>query len=223
MTPRHCLDCRQPIGKWMRRCAACSRARRSALQRHQPNRSRACPDCGTVRISRRARCPKCRGKAERTMAPCPRCGREFWPWANGKHPRKTCGCKAVPKPSYVPRPLVVLRCAWCDAEFASKVGTKFCSVACRKKATSARKHLRRRGLRRGQVHISAAFLAKRDGAVCALCGGLVDMTLRSPNKMSATVDHIVPISSGGQHVESNAQLAHYGCNSRKGPGRSKAA
>ena len=62
---------------------------------------------------------------------------------------------------------------------------------------------------------SAGYLAKRDGNECKLCGELVDMSLRFPNKMAGSVDHIVPVALGGGHEESNLQLAHYSCNSRK--------
>jgi 5-methylcytosine-specific restriction endonuclease McrA len=30
------------------------------------------------------------------------------------------------------------------------------------------------------------------------------------------LDHIVPLSRGGTHEPSNVQLAHYGCNSKRG-------
>jgi 5-methylcytosine-specific restriction endonuclease McrA len=33
--------------------------------------------------------------------------------------------------------------------------------------------------------------------------------------MSATIDHIKPLSKGGEHSYANTALAHYGCNARK--------
>lgn len=59
-------------------------------------------------------------------------------------------------------------------------------------------------------------LVSRDGAVCGLCRGGVDLTLDHPNPMSKSIDHIVPISRGGSHSMENCQLAHLSCNVRKG-------
>lgn len=52
--------------------------------------------------------------------------------------------------------------------------------------------------------------------VCGICGGPVDFTLRFPDPLSPTVDHIIPVSKGG-HPSSldNLQLAHRWCNRQK--------
>ena len=52
--------------------------------------------------------------------------------------------------------------------------------------------------------------------VCGICGLPVDKTLRWPDPMSKTIDHIVPISKGGHPSDiSNLQLAHFICNRQK--------
>ena len=52
---------------------------------------------------------------------------------------------------------------------------------------------------------------------CALCGKPVDFSLKFPDPMSPTVDHIVPIAKGGHpSALENLQLAHLSCNRRKG-------
>lgn len=56
---------------------------------------------------------------------------------------------------------------------------------------------------------------ERDGFVCGICNEPVDMELRFPDVMSASLDHIIPLSRGGGHVRSNVRLAHLGCNARK--------
>lgn len=55
----------------------------------------------------------------------------------------------------------------------------------------------------------------RDGWVCQLCADPVLPFVRWPHPRSASIDHTVPISRGGPHVESNLQLAHLGCNAAK--------
>ena len=59
----------------------------------------------------------------------------------------------------------------------------------------------------------------RDGTLCAICGLEVDLSLRGRRPGAPSLDHVIPISAGGPHVLANAQLAHMGCNSRKGDGR----
>jgi 5-methylcytosine-specific restriction endonuclease McrA len=61
-----------------------------------------------------------------------------------------------------------------------------------------------------------AEIAGRDGHRCGLCGGQVDMTIKNPDPWAPTIDHIVPISLGGDDTRGNVWLAHRLCNLRKG-------
>lgn len=57
-------------------------------------------------------------------------------------------------------------------------------------------------------------LASED--ICAICGQRVDKKLKYPHPMSATVDHVIPVSKGGHPSDiSNLQLAHFYCNRQK--------
>jgi 5-methylcytosine-specific restriction endonuclease McrA len=52
--------------------------------------------------------------------------------------------------------------------------------------------------------------------ICGICGKPVDKTLKYPDPMSATVDHIVPIARHGHpSAPENLQLAHRCCNRAK--------
>ena len=52
--------------------------------------------------------------------------------------------------------------------------------------------------------------------VCGICGRPVDFGKKFPDPWSATVDHIVPISKGGNPADiANMQLAHLQCNRLK--------
>lgn len=56
-----------------------------------------------------------------------------------------------------------------------------------------------------------------EAEVCALCGLPLDKSLRFPNPMSVTADHIVPISKGGHPAAlENLQAVHLICNQVKG-------
>lgn len=56
----------------------------------------------------------------------------------------------------------------------------------------------------------------RDGWICGICSGTVDRESRHPDPMSASLDHIIPLSRGGEHSYRNTQTAHLGCNVAKG-------
>lgn len=57
---------------------------------------------------------------------------------------------------------------------------------------------------------------ERDGWVCGICKDPIDPTLAYPEVMSASLDHIIPLSRGGFHERLNCQAAHLQCNVRKG-------
>lgn len=54
-------------------------------------------------------------------------------------------------------------------------------------------------------------------SICGICGKPVDKSLKYPDPMSATVDHIIPVSRNGDPTSlDNLQLAHRYCNRQKG-------
>jgi 5-methylcytosine-specific restriction endonuclease McrA len=61
-------------------------------------------------------------------------------------------------------------------------------------------------------------IATRDRWRCALCGGRIRRGLGYNHPDALTMDHIVPLSKGGEDVASNVQAAHRHCNTLKGNG-----
>lgn len=60
--------------------------------------------------------------------------------------------------------------------------------------------------------IDPLYVHDRDGGICHICGkgvALAEMTL----------DHLVPLSKGGNHTHDNVCVAHLSCNSSRGAGR----
>ncbi|MBB1057848.1 HNH endonuclease [Dietzia sp. B19] len=57
----------------------------------------------------------------------------------------------------------------------------------------------------------------RDGWVCGICSESIDPRMRYQDDPStcATIDHIVPLSRGGDDTPANVQAAHGSCNYRK--------
>lgn len=89
----------------------------------------------------------------------------------------------------------------------------------RNPATAAAGDARRR-IRLKQARTAEAFapldVHTRDQWICQLCRLPIDPKAVWPDPMSASVDHIVPLSRGGEHSMINVQSAHLGCNSSKG-------
>lgn len=77
-----------------------------------------------------------------------------------------------------------------------------------------RRHVRLRNAL--AVPIDPLAIFERDGWVCQLCGHPVDPSLGDRHPMMRSLDHVIPISKGGNHEPSNVQLAHLVCNMRKG-------
>lgn len=61
-------------------------------------------------------------------------------------------------------------------------------------------------------HFFPSEIYERDGWVCQLCHKKVNKRLKYPNLLSASLDHIVPLSKGGEHSRKNVHLAHLICN-----------
>jgi hypothetical protein len=57
---------------------------------------------------------------------------------------------------------------------------------------------------------------ERDGWICQLCSTPISRSVRWPHKMSPTMDHVLPVTKGGAHLEGNLQSAHLSCNIAKG-------
>jgi len=72
----------------------------------------------------------------------------------------------------------------------------------------------RRGAKRAE-RFTVVSIMDRDGWVCGICGDPVSKDLKWPHPMSASLDHIVPVSKGGPHTRLNTQCSHLTCNQKK--------
>ena len=57
---------------------------------------------------------------------------------------------------------------------------------------------------------------ERDDWTCYLCGYAVDRTAVVPDLEAPTLDHVVPLRSGGSNGIENLKTAHFYCNCVKG-------
>lgn len=99
---------------------------------------------------------------------------------------------------------------------------RFCGPCAQiRKRESMRDTRRRRRARERRAltePYTLAEIAKRDKFRCGICHGRVAMTKTVPHLKAPTIDHLIPISEGGDDVKANVQLAHFWCNSIRGVG-----
>jgi 5-methylcytosine-specific restriction endonuclease McrA len=63
--------------------------------------------------------------------------------------------------------------------------------------------------------VSVRKLAQIQNWRCWLCDGKISKTAKAPHPDSLSLDHLVPLSCGGQHSYYNCAAAHLRCNSIK--------
>lgn len=132
--------------------------------------------------------------------------------------------------AYVPRTHI---CKECGSEFTTEYGdmhSVFCCQSCADKykhradhGTERHKEYMRGAKKRREKQIFDAFIEdvdfdfiyRRDGGICQICGLPVHPCKGVDNNWDGTIDHIVPLSIGGEHSTANCQLAHRICNSLK--------
>lgn len=214
--PHECLRCGRSVdrrvknGPWPKYCPPCKKLRRRQQnQAHYDKHSAAyeaqlhkCVDCGKqVRRERRV----------------------------GQLPKRCAVCLPTWRRKYNAEYNAAIRdlsriCCDCEQAFSVGEHSENWSKRCRPCDVRAKQDQRHdkndrrhaREVNAESVSFSAVAVFERDGWICQLCRREVDFQLRWPDPEMATIDHVRPLSRGGAHVESNAQLAHLRCNLAKG-------
>jgi hypothetical protein len=110
-----------------------------------------------------------------------------------------------------------IECVECGQCFLSAYSrARFCSKSCGKRASKRhRKYAKRTTRDPSEGVITITMLVKRDGNKCQLCGKRMNMKGDPQHGKAPSIDHIIPISLGGEHTLRNVQLAHRKCNGVK--------
>lgn len=103
-------------------------------------------------------------------------------------------------------------------------GKKFCSEKCCKAQNNRRGKDKRLRKIKGLTNIDLKELYARDEGICWICGDRCDFEDYVRDEKGSfiagarypSIDHIYPISKGGQHTWDNVRLAHCRCNTLKG-------
>lgn len=144
-------------------------------------------------------------------------------------PGSTGRCKAcvakVKRDKYVPKPpadLPDIPCTHCGEPFKPKsVRVKLCSEKCvadRTRTVDLNHTHRYRARKRGATveRVRREEIFERDSWMCGICGDPIPKEARHPSPLSASLDHVIPLSKGGDHSMSNTQASHLRCNVSKG-------
>lgn len=120
-------------------------------------------------------------------------------------------------PNYV---ITELTCTTCGVtkpvkRFRPDKSAKGRSARCRDCDRDAGSRRRALMMRAPTEKIRSLLVYERDGWTCGICGEAIDPELKK-HRMSASIDHIIPLARGGTHTYDNVQAAHRVCNSRKG-------
>jgi 5-methylcytosine-specific restriction endonuclease McrA len=151
---------------------------------------------------------------------------------------KYCSVKCKHDYDWKNKPIYQKQCAHCGNSFETKNNeVKYCSTTCvgeiqrlqaleRTKTIIPRhifpnKEARREYIRRKRIRdnfvddVKIEILIERDKGICQLCNEPVLLEAHYQHPLSATNDHIIPVSLGGEHSYANCQLAHRKCNTTK--------
>lgn len=164
------------------------------------------------------------GRKQKPMRPCLRCGKPRWAPASAvragvaKYCSKTCydASQRTRRPNRT-----CCRCGtayWANSQ-QLRWNTRFCSMKCKATgldpvklaATNLRSRTARRARKAGAVvePIDFAAIKQRDGMRCHICKKKV-RSLKDLN-----FDHVIPLSKGGPHIQSNIAVSHRRCNFSK--------
>jgi len=112
---------------------------------------------------------------------------------------------------------------------------QYCSLSCASKANNraywkdrpksngaGRVAARRRRRMRHQAtwdRITDQQILERDKWMCWICKRRIGKTFKYPHPRSASIDHLLPLSLGGDDTAFNKKAAHLRCNMARGNGR----
>lgn len=191
-------------------CARCSAPFHPVRPYGRPQRY--CTKACYVEASRERARLRSRAKPRNPFAPCVVCGTECRQF-NGT-PLCSLKCRQVRWPGCYGNGPQFRPCAECGQPYIYP-RRRYCSEHCRIKAVNRDNQHRRRTAKRTGDRITIRALGERDLWRCHICGDAVTVR-QGRSRSAASIDHVIPVTRGGEHVWSNVRLAHIGCNARKG-------
>jgi 5-methylcytosine-specific restriction endonuclease McrA len=114
------------------------------------------------------------------------------------------------------------KCAICGKVYYKAYGRNgprnVCSIECQKRRLylerRKRKAQRKNQMKNGE-RVDIKILLERDNYKCGICNKRVNANYNWEDQYAATIDHIIPLSLGGEHTYQNTRIAHNICNRRR--------
>lgn len=200
----------------------------NSLVRDKKSYSHTCVTCGTEYKNKQYHSKYCSNECKPITvykSICKQCGRTY----NAKYKKQIfCSVDCLGEHNRKRAKVICQHCGELFNNTDNRVDRKFCSRDCflkhiggkkwdQKSIVSDATHIKRaKKLNVKYESIDPIEIFNRDNWTCGLCGKAVNKYTPYPDDMSASLDHIKPLSKGGTHTKDNVQLAHLGCNRRKG-------
>jgi 5-methylcytosine-specific restriction endonuclease McrA len=120
----------------------------------------------------------------------------------------------------------IRKCSGCGKEYIYKKNIKYCSRECSNKIhwynnkLKRERHIKSNGIIDKDITLKKLY--QKEKGICYLCGGKCDFNdfevvnnVFKVGKTYPSIEHVIPISKGGNHSWNNIKLAHISCNSKK--------
>ena len=213
-----------PICKTLHSCFLCNQP----FYPKRTDRTKFCGRaCGVAWIAYKASLRKTHGSVSvvTRRARCRACARTFTQVATGQWCSPE--CRAIVYRQRYLAPLSDKDCAVCGSTFTpARTGGRFkatCSDQCRDRQQSIAKRSNR-AVRKARTkgtpnaeRVDPLKVFERDAWKCCLCGRKTDKNKRGGyHPRSPELDHILPLSLGGEQTYQNTQCACRECNRKKG-------
>jgi len=184
--------------------------------------------CYGVWMTKQEKKPKASKERLVNIETCDVCGKKYIKKRKSKHNvcSGECAKEKARKDNFdmnsARKVLKARSCKECNKTFTPEYGNKrrhYCSDTCLFRNTRRRRRQKERALIRSvKVEtVDAMRVFERDGWRCRLCGKKLKPKHRGTIKYNAPeLDHIIPLSKGGEHSYRNTQCACRKCNAEKG-------
>lgn len=108
-------------------------------------------------------------------------------------------------------------CKGCATQFSTDRADKmYCSEDCREWTRRQLREHRDKEWEKAKTKKLKERLYWRDKGLCQICLEPMDTSVKYPDPMSFSIDHLIPRSQGGKHDFDNLRIAHLACNYQRG-------
>ncbi len=245
MDTKVCLHCGKEFIPRKDMQKFCSKVCNSKYYGERNKKYKTCPICSKefwCGSSRRIYCSdECKDKTKKTQELKPKyycriCGEEIKGCSKfycREECRKEYAKRKAREYSMKDYKPIIFNCKVCGRKVITEYGNQrrnFCSEDCVRSYELFQKHhsIRHKEKKKSYLkerdkiikevkidNVCYEVLYLRDKGVCKICGMPISKNRKINSNWDGTVDHIVPLSCGGEHSNSNCQITHRICNSIK--------